>query len=336
MVKQLHIYIIHAATLPDRKDNIDKLRLQLAQNPSPQFELAGFHMIDAHDPGQITAETVKTSVNYTQIPVENPLAYLNVYMKNMHVNQLSNALKHFKAIEMIAAAEDDEAIHIVLEDDVVYDSKLVARLERVFTIMDGREHGFVLLGLPAPHKVEDAKLLPLHTSFRVMPVVDSYIIHRDVAKKVMSMCMPIKFMTNVHLDYVLKTKKVNIYQSAPNVFLDGSKYGTCVSSQGANNTLLFNSEYVAMKTIVEKEKLVETDDKTAQVLIDTSVVKQHPDFRYLVAKYLTKKQQYKEAHAVYVETYNALLRRSCVVNHDSLLLKDFIRLYSKLQNLTPA
>ena len=34
----------------------------------------------------------------------------------------------------------------------------------------------------------------------------------------------VRFITNVHLSYLVKSLKLNVYLHKPNVFLDGSKY----------------------------------------------------------------------------------------------------------------
>jgi len=330
--KKFHVYVIHASHLKDRDANIQKLRTTLATTDIKNAQFASFHLIEDFDPPKITQELVKNCVDYKPLEKDDPFAILNGLIKNLHVNQLSNSLKHAKVIQMIAKNGAAEDMHIVLEDDVLFDNTLAGKLQRLFDEYDATKHPFVSLGLPYVGNAT-AFIAPINSEIRVLPVIDSYIVTTEAAEKLKSVMLPIKFATNVQLDYCLKKLDIPIQQTIQNVFVDGSKFGTTLSTQTANNQLMFNTDYITLRNIVEKpDSPTAEDDAKVQEFLEKSPIRQHPDFKYCLAKYLTRKGRFSDAEKIFTEVYNFMLTNQTIVNHSSLLLKDFIRLHANLQS----
>jgi ABC-type metal ion transport system substrate-binding protein len=88
------------------------------------------------------------------------------------------------------------------------------------------------------------------------------------------------------------------------------------------------------KNILDNKKDLELTEEETNKLDKTfaeSPIKNHPDFLHLRANYLTKQKKYKEAEGVFEEGLKIYSTNSCVVNHESLYLKDYIRLYKNMQ-----
>lgn len=332
-MKKLHIYFIHAKPLGDRENIMNNFRGVVAKHVFKGFEIGSIHTIVDHDPADIQIEIIQKWVDYSPIKEEHS-TYLNQFTKNIHINQLSNSLKHMRALELIANHENDDDLHLVLEDDILYDDNMCNSLERVVHNMTA-DHGMVFLGLPSQietpkeatsfHKVRDV--------FKVLPLLDSYLIRKATAKVMRDNYIPIKFVTNIQMQYILNKHDIPAYQVVPNVFIDGSKYGVFTSTQTGNNMLVFNRDYATLQAMVAKGKLSQEENAEVEKLITQSPIRSHPDFLHLKAKYLTMIGKYPDAEQAYGEAYNGLVLKGSIVNHDCNLLKDFIRLFAHLQTI---
>lgn len=334
IMKKLHIYFIHAKTLPDREVIINNFRAIVAKHSFKTIEIGSIRVITEHDPNDIQVELIQKSVDYSPLKEER-VAYLNQLTKNIHINQLSNSLKHLKALETICECSSEDDLHLVLEDDILYENTMCDALENVIQKMQP-EQGMVFLGLPAQTEIQKGTTTfhKVTDLFKVLPLIDSYLIRKSTAKILVENYLPIKFITNVQMQYLLTLHNIPAYQVVPNVFIDGSKYGVFTSTQTGNNMLVFNKDYAMLQTLANKSVLTKEEQALAEKIVSESPIRGHPDFLHMKAKYLTAAGKYKEAEQSFAEAYNGLIMKGSIVNHECTLLKDFIRLFSHLQTVS--
>ena len=129
---KLNIFFIHATGLKDREKVISELQKQVQKYHFKNIRSVKIKVITEYDPNEINGEFIQRAVNYSpikdadELKEENKtlsLSFYNQFLKNMHLFQLSNALKHYKALEYVANSAEDE-LNIILEDDVVYEEKV--------------------------------------------------------------------------------------------------------------------------------------------------------------------------------------------------------------------
>lgn len=329
-MKHIHVYFIHAKSLPEREGMMQNFRAAVAKHSFQGMEMGSVHVITNNDPNEIVLDKVQSMVDYKPLQDER-VVMLNQLTKNIHINQLSNALKHMDALTMISGHENDNDIHLVLEDDVLFDDNMCFNLEKAINLMATNGHDMLFLGLPSQGEHTNLEVKQVSDTFRVLPLNDSYIITRKAASVLKENFFPIKFVTNVHLQYLMTVHNLKAYQTIPNIFMDGSKYGVFTSTQTGNNLLVFNKDFVTMQSLLQKKEWTTQETVVADKLISESPVRTHPDFLYLKAKYLTLSKKYKEAEQCYGEAYNTLILKNSIVNHECNLLKDFIRLFAHLQ-----
>lgn len=324
----VNFYFIHAKWLTNRSRIMEDFKRFITEK-AKNITINSFEIIHDFDPSDINNELVKM-VNYAQVTEPN-LAFYNNFIRNMHVHQLSNTLKHFKALEKISQ-RDDDIISIVLEDDILYEESAINTLEKALQEMPVN-CDIMFLGFPSNNPIDHSKLKFQTTTemFKILPYCDSYIITREAAKKLYDNYLPLKFVTNIHISFLIEKLELKSYQCVPNVFIDGSKYGAFASSLASNNVLVFNGDYNAVKTIVSKETISKQEEDLVETLFEKSQIKEHPDFIYLQGLYLIKKQKYKDAEKIFESTYNRYKSLNCIMNHESTFLKDYIRLFKNLQ-----
>jgi GR25 family glycosyltransferase involved in LPS biosynthesis len=265
----------------------------------------------------------------------------NNFLKNLHVHQLSNSLKHFKVYEKIAKSpETDDSLtelNIILEDDILYEERVFISLEKMARDLPAN-FDLVFLGLPTNIEIKNKNEVVFQQTkdiFKVLPYCDSYVISRSAAKKLYENYMPCKFLTNIQLSYLIEKLDLKALLVAPNIFMDGTKFGMFASSVNPNNVLMFNNDYNAVKTLIAKEVLSDQEKTMLIQLLKSSTIAQHPDFCYLKGQYLTKTGDFSEAQKCYEETYKKYKALNTIVNHESMFLKDYIRLFKHLQSDLP-
>jgi hypothetical protein len=73
------------------------------------------------------------------------------------------------------------------------------------------------------------------------------------------------------------------------------------------------------------------DDAKVLQTYENSSIKMSPDFMYIVGKYWNGRKEYTKARELFQDAYNTCLLNGAIVNHESMLLKDFIKLHKHLQ-----
>jgi GR25 family glycosyltransferase involved in LPS biosynthesis len=339
---KLNVYFIHPAGLKDREQTIMNFQKQVQKYQFKAVKKVQVKVITEFDPNAIPGDFIQRAVNYSPIkeqddlkvetPTQSPTFY-NQFIKNMHLFQLSSALKHYKALEYIANSEPD-TLSIVLEDDVVYEEKLCLMLDKLFNNLPS-SYDMIFLGLPGSTEIKDRNSIQYQGTnevFRVLPYNDSYMITPKAAKTLYDAFLPIKFVMNIHLSYLLETLGLKTVIALPALFIEGSKLGMFISTLNPNNHLVFNQDFMRIKGVVERDTpITPEEEKQTDELISKSAVQNHPDFQYIVCRYYVKQKKFKAAEELYEKALQVYLANNCIVNHESQFLKDYCRLYKNLQ-----
>lgn len=326
-MRKLNIYILHCKALKERDASISNIVAKIKSSSYSNVEIGQIFLIASNDPSDINVELIQKTIDYSTVKEQN-LALYNQFIKNIHVNQLSNTLKHVDALRKIIETPNTD-LHLVIEDDMLFGDDLCSVLDSVLTKIKAQP--IVFLGLPS-NESGDIEIKETKTQFNIIPLVDSYIINYDTAKLISDNVFPIKFTTVFQLNYTLQKCGIQSYQSSRNVFVNGSKYGMFVSSLNPNNSLVFNKDYVTLLEIVNRATNTADDSIVVAKMQRESPIAKSPDFMYLIAKFHIKEKNYKEAEQILSEAYNITLANNGIVNHESVMLKDFITLFKHLQS----
>lgn len=317
--------------MKEREITFNNFRASMAAHSfKKSLSVGKVSMVESFNPNDIDGSIIQKTVNYGPFEEGSPFQKFNGLIKNLHIFHLSNALKHYKALEVIAQSEDN-SINIILEDDVSFDTKTI--FDKLEEVIDKYEPGsIVFLGMPNNNtQTSKLQLVPTDQLFEVLPYNDSYLVDKTAAKKLLESFLPIKFIANIQMSIAIKKAGIKCYQTIPNIFVDGSKLGIFTSSMNANNILVFNPDYMKIREIVNKDFITSADKSIAEQLFANSPCAPHPDFQYLRAQYYSKLEDYKTALKVYQDTYDVYSKNMCIVNHESNFLKEFMRTYKHLQ-----
>lgn len=340
MSRKLNIFFIHAQWLKDRERIVIEFQKLITKYNFKDIQTVKIRVITDYDPGDINAEVIGKSVSYEQIkdedstiPDEKKLSFYNSLMKNLHVFQLSNALKHYKALEEITNNTDDNDINIILEDDVLYEDKICMILEKFFTELP-ESYDAIFLGLPSNIDIKKRQGIKYQNTsdvFRVLPYCDSYVISKSAARKLYENYLPIKYINNIQLSYVIEKTNMATLIALPNLFMDGSKFGLFLSVLNPNNVLLFNNDYMKIKMLLSKEILSNEEKIDIEKILNESMVNANPDMMHIKALYNIKNKNYEEAKIIFENALKIYQGYNCILNHESQFLRDYIHIYKDLQ-----
>lgn len=334
--KKLNVYLIHTPQLNERRKVIDELKKTLGKYSFSKLKVNDIITILEDDPAAITSERVASLVNYSPVQsTEEEIKIYNSLLRVLHINNISNALKHYAAMKRISECVDSDIIHLVLEDDAMFEPRMCMMLDKAIDKI--ADEDIVFLGMPNNEPVTNTNTVTIKECkqvFKILPYCDSYAIKPATAKILVDAYYPIKFLTNIHIDFLMKSNKIVAKQTVPNLFVDGSKFGMFLSSQVVNNDLIFNKEYMFLKGLLNKPVTDVTEDEknTVEKIAKESNISNNPDFMCLLGKYTREiKKDYKEAMNIYQKTFDIYQKNGGLINNESLFLRDFISLHSLVQ-----
>ena len=321
------IYIIHSKTLSQRDKSVENITTKLKSHAYTNLKIGAVNIIQSNDPNDIQLNIIQQIIDYTPIQ-DVAYASFNQFTKNIHINQLSHTLKHLDTLQKISKSEAQ--VNLVLEDDVLFADDVCIKLDELFKTYDVATHGITFLGLPPQSEEAGSSNMAINKCVdkSLIPVMESYIVNKETATILSTNFLPIKFTTLIHINYILQKVGVQAYQSSKSIFINGSKYGTFVSSLNPNNLLVFNQDYMTVYNMIQSQII---DDAKVLQTYENSSIKMSPDFMYIVGKYWNGRKDYKKARELFQDAYNTCLLNGAIVNHESMLLKDFIKLHKHLQ-----
>jgi hypothetical protein len=305
-----------------RTPHIEKLIQELSTVEG--LEVVSVNRILDCDATAVTKKVVDDDVKIEKL-TDPRLELFNKFAKTLDSRNVSNALKHLSALKSIAESGDPEAHHIVLEDDILagahWSDALLACLQN---LPEG--YDIVALGIPGS---SEAQFQLASNLYEVLPCCDSYLVSADAASKLSRAFKPIRFITNVHLSYLAKTLKLDVYLHKPNMFLDGSKYGAFISTLTPGNQLILNREYIEAKNALDKPE-GKLDERVRKALYENPH-SLHPDFKHLQALYEWRKNGPAAAEPVFKDALACYDANNALITNESQFLRDYIRLHAEIQ-----
>lgn len=323
-MQKLSIYFIHSPDLVMRK----RVCETLCEKLSSKFELNVKYILE-DSPDSINIEKIKSVVKLEKTKTNDIFDHL---LRNIHIKQLSNTMKHLRAYEEIEKSEDE--FSLIVEDDVVYSENVSEKLSEIMDSMKNMNSDWNIMytGMPQPSgAVIESNIINVKQLFKILPVCDSYFVNKKNVSTLIEKFKPIKFCTNIHLSYIMTHCDVHQYMCVPNIFVDGSKYGIFLSSLETNNKLFLNPEYNKLALIVNKNELESGDRDEIENIIKTSQFSNHPDFMYQAALYEIKTKNYSKALSIFETIYNMYIKNESILNNESEFLYKYCNLYAHFQ-----
>lgn len=316
---KIDVYIIHDPSLKKRIDNVKLIKDYLSKLAT----IDEVHVVSKFNNGELTSQMIKNLIR-KQKP-ENPDEIDKAFDKfhiTLNMNNISNYLKHFSALESIAKSEK---AGIVLEDDVVIAESFKSKLESVIT----SPHQMVMFGQPfTKEPTTDFERISNYDNRVLLPSCESYYITPNVASSIMKHMLPLAYQTNIGLSIAINKTNTEVFKLYPNICIDGSKIGKYTSGINNNNILMYNSKYNELYKIIQNDKV---DLDAFMRLYETAEFNQSPDMLYLKGLCLLKANMIKEAKEVFDTVYLKFCDDGCKLDKTSSFMNNYISFYRVMQ-----
>lgn len=325
---KLNIYIIHSPTFAAaRKKNCMQFLQELGKHPKCQHIQTVAKFVEVFEPVEITKQELKVATNLDK----TGNAMFDSVLKTLHIRNISNAFKHAQAFKEIAITSDDDAVNMIIEDDILYGVNV---FENLATVLESypKNADFIFLGLPMANNATNNTFIPFSDMYNIAPTCESYLISKAFACHLSAHMLPIKFTTNVQLSFKMQDRP-NVYVTKPNLFIDGSKYGAFPSTVEVNNMLFMNPVYHKLQEIAKKEIVTEEDELNFERLFKQSNVSGHPDMVFLLAIVKRKRGKITESKKMHDNVYANLKEHHGVFSNESEFLKSYIDLFRLTQSI---
>jgi GR25 family glycosyltransferase involved in LPS biosynthesis len=326
---KLFVKIVSSDLTSVRQKLCEDLCTRLSQHPSLTVHAS---LIKSYEPKDIPREKMQSIVNFTKT---NVLKY-DDHLKNIHIRQLSNALKHASALTALLQDAkqnpEDESKHVflVLEDDVLFRPHVADEIIKV-TQDFPKDADMVVLG--GRKKSADGTFMKLDFSNEPLETCESIMYTRNALEILVAKYIPIRFINNIHLSFLSLINNLTVYICPQPLFVDGSKYGIYVSVVSPENQLLLNKPYMDAYELITGDEGQYVGDQRAKVETLLSEIKynEHPDVVYLKALHEMKCDSVEKARELFEKAYKLYQQSDTLLNAESKFLSAYIRLHAKLQ-----
>lgn len=324
MKPKLSIYFIHSKDLVMRKQVCETFISKVNND----FDVKVVYVED-EDPKDIDIVKIRELVKLEKSKTND---IFDALLKNIHVKQLSNTLKHLHAYKEIENSDDE--FSLILEDDVIYSNEIVDNLKQCINNIRNysNEWNILFTGMPQPSGLNISQpIINVNEIYKLIPVCDSYFVNRKNVSQLISKFTPIKFCTNIQLSYLFAHEGIKACMCVPNIFFDGSKYGMFLSSLEANNKLFLNPEYNKLVSIINKKEYT-NDDKNNIVEINKKMqFANHPDFLYQLGLYEFYNKNFSKAKEIFDGIYDIYTKNNSIINSESEFLFNYCNLFAHFQ-----
>lgn len=327
---KLKVFIIHAAFLEYRKPLVESLMGKLNESNNLKVD---YEYVLENDPEKINLEDVQKMISLTKT---NKSEFFDQLVRNIHIKQVSNALKHMTALQKAAGDSGNYDFYVFIEDDVIYGEDVAKRVYEALQETKTSGADVMFLGLPslAPISSDKTTSKPTKEMFKVLPCCDSYAIKPSAVKKILEQFAPVRFSTNIQLSYIIdSTPELSARMIIPNVFLDGSKFGVYISSLESNNRLFLNPDYNKLSQLVKKETYNKEDHDNIKNALSSIRFKNHPDVMYLAGLYDLKNGEYSKAKDTFENVYNIYTQNGSLLNGESEFLQSYMGTFKHFQSV---
>lgn len=317
----MDVYILHDASVLSRKENVQNLKNTFQKI----HDVNDVYVIDKFNNKDINQELVKKLLRTQKPENENKLDEIfERFSKPLNINNISNYLKHFTALEKISETKKSA---IIVEDDVLFDEESLCKHINLETFQN---YDFIAFGQPFPkvplHKIVAIK--NFNSEFVLLPSCESYFINVDTASRVKTALLPIVFETNISLSLALNKNNITAHKYYPNIFIDGSKTGKYTSSINTNNILHYNSKYNELYKHIQSNSVnIDVFDK----LYSEAEYNESADLIYLKGLYYLKANKVTDAKVLFDEAYSKYCKDGCKLNKSSSFMNNYLSFFRVMQ-----
>lgn len=327
---RLNVYVVHYTLLTERRACVDAIRDLASETDDVKVTV-----IEEFDPESITPEMASTVLASPTSYPEGDNPYYKDFVRRMTHRHVSNLRKHYAAYERAARAGEEE-LHLILEDDVVFATSIVAQVRGLVERLsaDQVDWEMVFLGQPSDRQSDDRTVdIRAMSAGVVLPCCESYLMTTGCARSLQRSMLPFRFPTNIMLGYAMDKVRTKAYTVFPNIVGDGTKMGNFVSTMSPNNVLLFNNAFKEVYALLERSPggmSVKDFERARSIMVESSkLYKDNPDMLHLEGLTYKLNGDYERAKEVFAKALELYKANHAPLGNTSLFLRNYIDTYKR-------
>jgi len=326
MKNYIDVYIITSEHLKPRfaslNQQIAKLKTILDAN---DFKF-NFHQINnpSHQEVEKNIKDYKDIVDLNKDIIEDD-DFKNLVIP-LNTNQISNFLKHKKALELIKKSKNN--FNLIIEDDFIIIDEFIANFNEVLSYIKKGTYDILFTSISMNEEGEN-EFKQTTDFFKIIVAKSSYFITNNCANKLLDFTNKIRLTYKLNLSYFIWTNKNTIKSLVfnKNVCFEGSKIGLYPTSTAINNFLYQNSEFVKLNSIIANKEEVNDDEvKEAEDIYEKSG-KNNCDFQHLLALAYFKNKDYSKAKLMMIDAVSNLKKNNGLINQQNEILNNCINIH---------
>lgn len=317
---KIKVFFIHETSVT-RYINIENVEKLLAKSQRISFDT---EIIQEFNANNLTSEMIKGKFSNNRITDNEHFARKQaLFNNNKHI---SRNLKHHSALEKISKSSGYDH-YLIIEDDVYFENDTILDdLEFLFTNLTNQTDSDVIFcGIPInAHESQKQLNEILQINYDSTPMsCESYIVKQSAAAKIID--APFQHHMPMHIMYSCFKHSLKCGITNKQILIDGSKYGTFLSTIHDNSILPYN---LINNDIIKKLNNNEIDIEQLKIQLD---FKNHPSSLYILGNAFIKNEQYIQGNKVFLLAYDILLNNNCDINANNMIMKSLIDSFKYLQ-----
>jgi len=249
----------------------------------------------------------------------------------LNTNQISNFLKHKKALELIK--KSNNKFNLIIEDDFIIIDDFINNFNEVLSYIKNGNYDIIFTSI-SMNEDKPNEFKQTTDFFKIIVAKSSYFITNSCAYKLLDFTTKVRFTYKINLSYFIWNNKETIKSLVfnKNVCFEGSKIGLYPTSTANNNFLYQNSEFVRLNSIIaNKEEVTNEEIKEAEEIYEKSG-KNNCDFQHILALAYFKNKDYTKAKTMMIDAVNNLKKNNGLVNQQNEILNNCINIHKFAQN----
>lgn len=315
------LYIIHDNSIINRSENVQNI-----QNFFNNKQIIdNIFIVDKFNHKDLNNEKLKKLLRTSKPKNPDKIDTLfDKFITPLNINNISNYLKHFSALETIVK---NNKPGIILEDDVLISDYTNEKLD---LLISNDNIDIVFFGQPFTTQPENdfTEISNFSENMALLPSCESYYINVKTAKKLIDSMLPITYKTNIAFSVNLNKNNIKVHKMYPNLFIDGSKTGKYTSLINTNNILMYNSKYNALYKIIQNNTV---DIDSFEKLYSEAEHKESPDMLYLRGLCYLRANHFKQAKEIFDQAYMIYCENNCSLNKTSSFMNNYISFFKIMQ-----
>lgn len=327
----LYLYLIHSDNLVNRKDNLISTSNYL-KNLADEINLKiNINIVNCPDLKFIEENKEKYNQKIININNIEDNFFKNTAKFTINYNQLSNLEKHKNVYNIISKINNNKALHLIIEDDLIINMNNDIHLKNFFKFLQNtkKEWDIIFTSFSDHNNNDNFEFIDIRNISKILLAKSSYFINKETAINLLnSLNNNIKYSLRISLsEYINNNINCKSYITNKHLFIEGSKLGIFPTTINTNNFLFQNNDYLLISKYLNNNNISIDDLKNIENIYNKSNFKNNPDILHSMGLIYYKYGDYDKSKEFLINAINNLKKNDGYIDKYSDILNNCINMF---------